>query len=396
MHGKTAFKNKEQGTFCHLSKLCRQNNLRQKSGGTAVMKEFLKRKDICFSAKRYGIDAMSAMAQGLFASLLIGTIFQTIGKYSGLEIFNDIAAFAAAAAGAVIGVAVSFALKAPPLVMYTAGAVGAAGYAMGYNYSGDSSLAAGPLGAFLAVVVATELGKAVSKETKVDILVTPAVTVFSGVAVAKLLCPAVGWLMYYLAQFIGWTTSITPLIMGLIISVIVGIILTLPISSAAICAIIFSPAAIEVAGKNREGLLLAAGAATAGCCAQMVGFAVCSFRENRWGGLVAQGLGTSMLQIGNLNRKPVLWLPPTLASAVVGPLSTTVLRLENEGVAAGMGTCGMVGPLGVLNKMGWNEPFVWISLLLVCIVLPAVLSFAFSEIMRKIGWIKENDLKLEL
>ncbi len=360
------------------------------------MKEFLKKKNIVFSAKRYGIDAMSAMAQGLFASLLIGTIFSTLGQYTGVVVFADIASFATAATGAVIGVAVSFALKAPPLVMYTAGAVGMAGYSLGFSYAEDKLLAAGPLGAFLAVVVATELGKLVSKETKVDILVTPAVTVLSGVAVAKLICPAVGWVMFYLAQFIGWTTSITPVLMGIIISVVVGVILTLPISSAAICAIIFSPAALAAAGDSKQGLLLAAGAATAGCCAQMVGFAVCSFRENRWGGLVAQGIGTSMLQIGNLNKKPLLWLPPTLAAAVVGPLSTTVLRLENVGVAAGMGTCGLVGPLGVLNQMGWNKPFVWLSLLLTCIVLPALLSFIFSEIMRKIGWIKENDLKLEL
>ena len=232
--------------------------------------------------------------------------------------------------------------------------------------------------------------------SKMDILVTPAVTVFSGVAVAVLISPVVGWLMYYLAQFIGWSTQITPALMGIIIAVVVGVILTLPISSAAICAIIFSASAIEAAGANGQGLLLAAGAATAGCCAQMVGFAVCSFRENHVGGLVAQGLGTSMLQIGNLNRKPILWLPPTLASAIVGPLATTVLRLENVGVSAGMGTCGLVGPFGVLNQMGWDKPMVWVSLVLTCIVLPAALSLLFSEIMRKLGWIKEGDLKLDL
>ena len=362
----------------------------------STFRSFLKRKDIVFSGKRYFIDAMGAMAQGLFASLLIGTIFSTLGKYTGWELLNTISTYASQATGVVIGIAVAYALKAPPLVLYSAGAVGLAGYAVGYDYGGAAELAAGPLGSFLAVMVAVELGKVVSKETKMDILVTPAVTVFSGVAVATLVSPAVGWLMYYLAQFIGWSTQITPALMGIIISVIVGVILTLPISSAAICAIIFSLSAIEAAGPNREGLLLAAGAATAGCCAQMVGFAVCSFRENRWGGLVAQGLGTSMLQIGNLNRKPILWLPPTLASAVVGPLATTVLRLENVGVAAGMGTCGLVGPLGVLNQMGWNKPMVWVSLLLTCVVLPAALSWLFSEIMRKCGWIKDGDLKLDL
>ena len=362
----------------------------------STFRSFLKRKDIVFSGKRYFIDAMGAMAQGLFASLLIGTIFSTLGKYTGWELLNTISTYASQATGVVIGIAVAYALKAPPLVLYSAGAVGLAGYAVGYDYGGAAELAAGPLGSFLAVMVAVELGKVVSKESKMDILVPPAVTVFSGVAVATLVSPAVGWLMYYLAQFIGWSTQITPALMGIIISVIVGVILTLPISSAAICAIIFSLSAIEAAGPNREGLLLAAGAATAGCCAQMVGFAVCSFRENRWGGLVAQGLGTSMLQIGNLNRKPILWLPPTLASAVVGPLATTVLRLENVGVAAGMGTCGLVGPLGVLNQMGWNKPMVWVSLLLTCVVLPAALSWLFSEIMRKCGWIKDGDLKLDL
>ena len=358
--------------------------------------DFLKRKDIVFSAHRYGIEAMSAMAQGLFATLLIGTIFNTIGTYAGWEIFSTISAYASKATGVVIGIAVAHALKAPPLVLYSAGVVGLAGYEIGFDYGGASPLTAGPLGAFLAVVIAAELGKLVSKETKVDILVTPAVTVFSGVGVAMLLSPAVGWLMYYLAQFIGWATEMTPVLMGIIVSVVVGVILTLPISSAAICAIIFSAGAVEAAGANQEGLLLAAGAATAGCCAQMVGFAVCSFRENKWGGLMAQGLGTSMLQIGNLNRKPILWLPPTIASAVVGPLATTVLQLKNVGVAAGMGTCGLVGPLGVLNYMGWDQPMVWVSLALTCVVVPAVLSLLISEGMRKLGWIKENDLKLDL
>lgn len=359
------------------------------------IRAFLERKDVRFSAKRYGIEAMSAMAQGLFATLLIGTIFSTIAIYTGWELFANISDYASKAAGAVIGVAVAYALKAPPLVIYSAGVAGLAGYGIGYNYGGGL-LTAGPLGAFLAVIIATELGKLVSKETKIDILLTPAVTVLSGVGVAVLVSPAVGWVMYYLAQFIGWATEITPILMGIIISTVVGVILTLPISSAAICAILFSASAIEAAGESREGLLLAAGAATVGCCAQMVGFAVCSFRENKWGGLAAQGLGTSMLQIGNLNRKPILWLPPTLAAAAVGPLSTTVLRIENTGVAAGMGTCGLVGPLGILNQMGWADPFVWVCLLLCCILLPALLSFFISEAMRRLGWIKENDLKLDL
>lgn len=361
-----------------------------------TIRAFLKRKNIVFSARRYGIEAMSAMAQGLFATLLIGTIFGTLGTYTGWDVFQKINEFAANASGAVIGVAVAWALKAPPLVMYSAGVAGLAGYLIGYDYGGAALLTAGPLGAFLAAVVAAELGKAVSGETKVDILVTPAVTVFFGVGTALLLSPPVGWLMYYLTQFIGWATRMTPVVMGIVVSVVVGVVLTLPISSAAICAILFSQTAVAAAGVNAPGLLLAAGAATAGCCTQMVGFAVCSFRENRVGGLLAQGLGTSMLQIGNLNRKPLLWLPPTLAAAVVGPLATTVLPLENAGVAAGMGTCGLVGPLGVLTQMGWDKPPVWVALLLNCLILPALLSFLISEGMRRLGWIRPGDLKLDL
>ena len=244
------------------------------------------------------------------------------------------------------------------------------------------TVAAGPAGAFLASVVAVELGKIVSKETHVDVLVTPVVTILSGALLAKLVCPAVAYGMYYLGAFINAATEMQPLLMGMLVSVVVGIILTLPISSAAICAM------IGITG-------LAGGAATAGCCAQMVGFAVISFRENRWGGLVAQGLGTSMLQMGNIVKNPRIWIPATLASAITGPISTMVFKLQCTGVSAGMGTCGLVGPLGILADMG-SSPRVWLGIGIVCIVLPAVLSLAFSELLRKLGWIRPGDLKLNL
>jgi uncharacterized membrane protein len=197
-----------------------------------------------------------------------------------------------------------------------------------------------------------------------------------------LLCPGISYVLYWLGYFIDYATSIMPFLMGIVISVIVGIVLTLPISSAAICAM------IGITG-------IAGGAAVAGCCAQMVGFAVISFRENKWGGVVAQGLGTSMLQMGNIIKNPLIWIPATLASAITGPISTCLFKLECTGVSAGMGTCGLVGPIGVFTDMGYNATSV-IGVLVVCIILPAVLSLVFSEIMRKYGWIKENDLKLEL
>ena len=352
-------------------------------------KDFLKKKDIEFSAKRYFIDAMGAMALGLFASLLIATIFKTIGGYIPDpvgEFLIETAGYATAVSGAVIGVAVANALKAPPLVMYCAGAVGYAGYAIGDTFTiggVEKALTAGPAGAFLAVIVAVELGKLVSKETKVDIIVTPTVSILSGVLVSKLVCPWIAVAMYWLGDFINTATELRPFLMGIIISVVVGIILTLPISSAAICAM------IGISG-------LAGGAAAAGCCAQMVGFAVISFRENKWGGIVAQGLGTSMLQMGNIVRKPIIWFPVTLASAVTGPISTCLFKLECTGVSAGMGTCGLVGPLGIITDATEKDAFFWIGLALVCVVLPAILSVIFNEIMRKIGLIKTGDMALEL
>ena len=329
--------------------------------------------------KKYFIDAMGAMAQGLFASLLIGTIFSTLGKYTGLTLFTDINTFAAASSGMAIGVAVALSMKAHPMVVFSCATVGYAGYSLGTTI-GDFNVTAGPAGAFVAVIVAAEIGMLVSKKTKVDILVTPSVTIVTGVLVAKLVSPGVAWLMYWLGYFVNTATEYRPLLMGIVVSVVVGMVLTLPISSAALCAM------IAISG-------LAGGAAAVGCCCQMVGFAVCSFRENRWGGLVSQGLGTSMLQMGNICRHPQIWIPPTLAAAICGPLSTLLFKLECTGVSAGMGTCGLVGPIGIVATSG-SSARVWAGIAVLCVTLPAILSVLFTEIMRRLGWIGKDYLKL--
>jgi uncharacterized membrane protein len=369
--------------------------------------------------KRYFIDAMGAMALGLFASLLIGTIFSTVAKYLGMidgmshiaGAINTVATYAKAATGMAIGVAIAHKLLGRPLLIFSSAAVRAMANAMGaimvdgriLSFGATSAAqegifnSAGPAGAFFAVIIACEIGQLVSKKTKVDILVTPVVTLIVGFAASWLICPLVSYVMYYLGMFVSTATTFQPLLMGIVLSVVMGMILTLPISSAAICAMIFSSAAYEVALANgtSEGFLLAGGACVAGCCAQMVGFAVISFRENRWGGIVSQGLGTSMLQMGNIVRKPVIWVAPTLAAAVTGPISTMVFKLKCQGVAAGMGTCGLVGPIGVIDSTETPDARMWIGLVVVCIVLPAILSFVFNEIMRKLGWIKTGDMKID-
>ena len=358
------------------------------------VKEFLNKKDIVFSGKRYGIDALSAMAQGLFCSLLIGTIVKTLGQLLNLPFLVEVGAFASAMSGPAMAVAIGFALHTPPLVLFSLATVGYAANALGSTTLDGQAGAGGPLAVFIITIVAAECGKLVSKETKIDILVTPLVTILSGIGLAALIAPAIGTAASSIGGFVEWATVLQPFWMGILVSVIIGITLTLPISSAAICA------ALGLTG-------LAGGAAVAGCCAQMVGFAVLSFRENRWGGLISQGLGTSMLQMGNIVKNPRIWIPPTLAAAITGPLATCLFNFQmndpSGGVASGMGTCGMVGPIGVYA--GWvNDvatgvkaaigPMDWIALLLICIVLPAVLTWAFGLFFRKIGWIKEGDLKL--
>ena len=350
---------------------------------------FLKRKNIVFSARRYGIDALGAMAQGLFCSLLIGTIIKTLGTQLNLSYLSDIGSYAMAVSGPAMAVAIGYALQAPPMVLFSLSAVGWAANAEGG--------AGGPLAVLIIAIVAAECGKAVSKETKIDILVTPAVTILVGVALAKCIAPPIGVGAQAFGKVIDEATRLQPFWMGAAVSVLVGVALTLPISSAAICSVL--------------GLTgLAGGAAVAGCCAQMVGFAVISFRENRWGGLVSQGLGTSMLQMPNIVKNPRVWIPPTLASAVTGPLATCLFRLEMNGapINSGMGTCGLCGPIGVWS--GWVSPgeaalakgaaaltpaaLDWLGLILICLVLPALLSLAFCAPLRKIGWIREGDLKL--
>ena len=365
------------------------------------LRAFLKRKDIVFSAKRYFIDAMGAMAQGLFCTLLVGTILNTIGQQFHIGFLNavivtigkgdgavnyTIGGLCSAMVGPGMAVAIARALNAPPLVLFSLIPVGFA-----TNYMGD---AGGPLAVLFVAIVAAEIGKAVSKETKIDILVTPIVTVLVGVGFAALIAAPVGTAASAVGQAIMWATELQPFFMGILVSVIIGIALTLPISSAAICA------SLGLTG-------LAGGAAVAGCCAQMVGFAVMSFRENRWGGLAAQGLGTSMLQMGNIVRNPRIWIPPTLAAAITGPVATCLFRLEMNGapVSSGMGTCGLVGQIGVYT--GWVSDVAagtkaaitgmdWLGLVLISFVLPAVLTWLIAVPLRKWGWIRDGDLKLDL
>ena len=365
------------------------------------LRAFLKRKDIVFSAKRYFIDAMGAMAQGLFCTLLVGTILNTIGQQFHIGFLNAVIVTIGTGDGAVyytigglcsamvgpgMAVAIARALNAPPLVLFSLIPVGFA-----TNYMGG---AGGPLAVLFVAIVAAEIGKAVSKETKIDILVTPIVTVLVGVGFAALIAAPVGTAASAVGQAIMWATELQPFFMGIIVSVVIGVALTLPISSAAICA------ALGLTG-------LAGGAAVAGCCAQMVGFAVMSFRENRWGGLAAQGLGTSMLQMGNIVRNPRVWIPPTLAAAITGPVATCIFRMEMNGapVSSGMGTCGLVGQIGVYT--GWVNDVAsgakaavtgmdWLGLVLISFVLPAVLTWLIAIPLRKWGWIRDGDLKLDL
>jgi len=360
---------------------------------------FLERKNIRFSARRYGIDALSAMAQGLFCSLLIGTIIKTLGEQLGLGFLVDVGSYASAMSGAAMAVAIGFALQAPPLVLFSLATVGYAANALGStSLIPDQPGAGGPLAVLFIAIIAAECGKAVSKETKIDILVTPLVTILVGVGLSAWWAPAIGTAATAVGSLIMWATDLQPFLMGIIVSVLMGMALTLPISSAAICA------AFSLTG-------LAGGAAVAGCCANMVGFAVLSFRENRWGGLVSQGLGTSMLQMSNIMKNPRIWLPAILASAITGPVATCVFRLEMNGppVSAGMGTCGLVGQIGVWT--GWLSPsdqaiangasaitpgvMDWLGLILICFVLPAVLCWGFGRIFRRIGWIKDGDLALQ-
>jgi len=363
-------------------------------------KAFLKRKNIVISAKRYGVDALGAMAQGLFCSLLIGTIINTIGTQFHIGFLTQTVAsiagtdytvggLASAMSGPAMACAIGYALQAPPLVLFSLITVGFASNALGG--------AGGPLAVLFIAIVAAEAGKAISRETKVDILVTPLVTIAIGIALSAWWAPAIGTAANAVGKFIMWATELQPFLMGVLVSVTVGVALTLPISSAAICA------SLGLVG-------LAGGAAVAGCCAQMVGFAVMSFRENRWGGLISQGIGTSMLQMGNIVKNPKIWIPPIVTSAITGPLATCVFHLQMNGapISSGMGTCGLVGQIGVWT--GWIAPSEkalangaaaivpgaanWVGLILLSFILPAVLCWALGLVCRRLGWIREGDLTL--
>ncbi|MBQ6589694.1 MAG: PTS sugar transporter subunit IIC [Butyrivibrio sp.] len=359
------------------------------------VKSFLKRKDIEISLRRYGIDALGAMAQGLFCSLLIGTIINTIGTQFQIPLLMQTVAtiagveytvggLATAMSGPAMAVAIGYALKCPPLVLFSMITVGFAANALGG--------AGGPLAVLFVAILAAEFGKAVSKETKVDILVTPLVTIAVGVFFSWLIAPPLGRAAMWVGNIIMWATELQPFLMGILVSVLVGVALTLPISSAAICA------ALQLTG-------LAGGAAVAGCCAQMVGFAVISFKENKWGGLVSQGIGTSMLQMGNIVRNPRVWIAPIVTSAITGPIATCLfgLRMNGAPVSSGMGTCGLVGQIGVYT--GWVNDvangakagitaFDWIGLVMISFVLPAVIAPIIHAGVRKLGWVKDGDLKL--
>ena len=350
-------------------------------------KAFLKRKDIEISIKRYGIDALGAMAQGLFCSLLIGTIINTLGTQfhisfltTAVATVNDtqytVGSLASAMSGPAMAVAIGYALHCPPLVLFSLITVGFASNALGG--------AGGPLAVLFVAIFASEIGKAVSKETKIDILVTPLVTIGIGVALSAWWAPALGSAAMKVGNIIMWATNLQPFLMGIIVSVLMGMILTLPISSAALGVIL-----------NLSGL--AAGAATVGCCCNMVGFAVASYRENKVGGLLAQGIGTSMLQVPNIVKKPVIWLPAIISSAILGPVGTMVLHMTNNATGSGMGTAGLVGQIMTWQTMIQTESaqMVLIKILLIQIVLPAVVTLGVSEFMRKKDWIKMGDMKLE-
>ncbi|MGG0717377.1 PTS sugar transporter subunit IIC [Robertmurraya massiliosenegalensis] len=335
------------------------------------MRDFLHRKGVSLSPKVYFIDALSSMALGLFSSLIIGLIIQTIGNQLDIKYLIEMGTLAMGLMGPAIGVAVAYGLGAPPLVIFAAIVSGAAAAA----FDG------GPAGSFVAALISTEIGKLVSKETKIDIIVTPLTTIFAGYTTAYFIGPAVGSLMKGLGNLIMWGTEQRPIIMGIVVAVVMGLALTAPISSAAIALM------LDLNG-------IAAGAATIGCAAQMVGFAVSSYRENKWSGLVAIGIGTSMLLVPNIIKNPRILIPPTIAGALLAPIGTTLLILHNNAAGAGMGTSGFVGPIMTFTTMGFGGDVIF-KVILLHIIGPAIISLLISEYMRKKGWIKAGDLLIQ-
>lgn len=336
------------------------------------MNKFLNRKKVNISFKTYFIDAMGAMAYGLFASLLVGTILNTIGQEFNIEFLSKtLWPIVQAATGPAIAVSIAYSLNAPDLVLFSSAVVGVAGYQLG-----------GPIGVFISTIFAVEFGKLISKETKIDIVLTPVVTVLVGAIIATFIGPYIQAMMVAIGNAIMAATKQQPLIMGIIVSVAMGMILTLPISSAAICIM------LGLSG-------LAGGAATVGCCANMIGFAVISYKDNGFEGLLAQGIGTSMLQMPNIIRKPVFWLPSIVASAILGPISTIIFKMENTPLGSGMGTCGFVGQIGTINAMeSISKGTVLLNMALLHFLLPAIISYVVYLILKNKGIIKDGDMKL--
>lgn len=328
--------------------------------------------------KRYAIDALGAMALGLFSSLIIGLILSQIARIPGLEFIQEFAETIGARSpvvGSAIGVAVAWGLKTKPLVMFSSAVTGAFGYTF---------MNAGPMGAFVAAVFGAEIGNLVAGRTRVDIILVPSLTIVAGGLAGRFVGPYIAEFMISVGSWVNSATVLHPIPMGILVAVSMGMILTAPISSAAI--------AISLGMSG-----LAGGAATVGCAAQMVGFAVASYRENKIGGLIAQGLGTSMLQVPNIMRRPQIWIPPILTSAILGPLATTIFRMENIPLGAGMGTSGLVGQFGTWAAMEGTAPMVRLAfILLLHFLLPAALTLLFAEYMRKRGLIREGDMKLQL
>ncbi len=338
------------------------------------MKKFLRRKHINLSWKTYFVDATGAMAFGLFASLLVGTILNTIGREFGIAFLTDVIwPIAQEATGPAIAVAIAYALRAPDLVLFSSTLVGVASYKLG-----------GPVGVYISTIISVELGKMISKETKLDIIITPVVTVLSGVIIANFIGPYIQNFMLFLGDIVMLATTKKPFVMGVLVSTLVGVALTLPISSAALCMM------LSLSG-------LAGGAATVGCCAQMIGFAVISFKDNGVEGLFAQGIGTSMLQVPNIVRNPKIWIPPTIASAVLGPISTIIFKMENSPLGSGMGTSGLVGQIETYNTMkgNYSNSNLFLIMLLLHLILPAIISLLIYIPMKKKGLIKDGDLKLK-
>lgn len=326
-------------------------------------------------ASRWFITAMSSMALGLFSTLVIGLILTQLSKFSVLGIIAPFAEMASnpIVVGGAIGAAIASGLKMKPMVIYSSVVAGAIGYSMG-----------GPVGAYVASLVGAELGSLVAGRTPVDIIVTPIVTIIAGGFAGQLVGPGVSVFMDLLGSAINAATAMAPLPMSILVAVLVGMVLSSPISSAALCIM------LDLSG-------LAAGAAVVGCCCQMIGFGVTSFSDNGLGGLLSQGLGTSKLQFSNIVKKPVIWLSPILASAILGPISACVFKMENIAASAGMGTSGLVGQLGAITAMPEvSLPILLTEILLMHFILPALLAFLFDKLFRKLGWIKAGDMKLSI